>query len=351
MKEIIMIALIAGTRPEFVQAQPILLAMESRNMDYRFVHTGQHYDYRMSRIFFEELNLPEPDVHLEVPKENAFLQIGKMIPALHEYFKSEHISKVIVLGDTNSTLAGAFVARRMDLMLIHNEAGMRSFDMRMPEEQNRIMVDHISDILTCPTKTAVKNLRKEGIETGVHLVGDVMFDSFLNVKEKLDASHAGMDLMTVHRAENTDDPYRLRAILDAVGEAGHETLFPIHPRTKKVIEGKGISIPQNIEMIPPLGYLAFLSALISARKVITDSGGVQKQAYFASKPCITLRENTEWVETVEDGWNVLAGADKEKIIWAINEFQPVNPQKMVFGDGKAGERIVDILIKASAYSE
>lgn len=339
-----MIALIAGTRPEFVQIQPLLLSMEKRGMEYRFVHTGQHYDYRMSKIFFEELDMPEPDVHLEVPKENAFLQIGKMIPALYEYFKLEQISKVMVLGDTNSTLAGAFVARRMNLLLFHNEAGMRSFDMRMPEEQNRIMVDHISDILTCPTETAVKNLRKEGIETGVHLVGDVMFDSFLNIKEKLDTFPTGMDLMTVHRAENTDDPHRLRAILEAIGEAGRETLFPIHPRTKKIIEGK-ITIPQNIEIIPPLGYFAFLSALISARKIITDSGGVQKQAYFAAKPCITLRENTEWVETVEDGWNVLVGADKEKIIWAINEFQPVNPQRMVFGDGTAGERIAEIIAR------
>lgn len=340
-----MIALIAGTRPEFVQAQPILLAMEARNIEYRFVHTGQHYDYRMSKIFLEELNLPEPDVHLDVPKENSFLQIGKMIPALYEYFKSEPISKVIVLGDTNSTLAGAFVAKRMNLLLLHNEAGMRSFDMKMPEEQNRVMVDHISDVLTCPTKTAVENLKKEGIKNNVYLVGDVMYDSFLNIKEKLNITHTDRDLMTIHRAENTDDPHRLRAILEAVGEAAHETIFPVHPRTKKVIEKNSIRVPQNIEMVPPMGYIEFISTLCSARKIITDSGGVQKQAYFAAKPCITLRENTEWVETVEDGWNVLVGADKKKIIWAINEFQPQHPQRMVFGDGKAAENIIDIIMR------
>jgi UDP-N-acetylglucosamine 2-epimerase (non-hydrolysing) len=261
---------------------------------------------------------------------------------------------VLVYGDTNSTLAGALASVKLHISVGHVESGLRSFDRSMPEEINRILTDHISDLLFAPTETAVINLKKEGITNGVHLTGDVMYDVLLhNIKiaeeskilEQFNIRPKQYLLVTVHRQSNTDDAENLSNILEALSEIEEKVIFPIHPRTKKFIEIHGLKrkIKGNVVLTKPIGYLDFLWLEKNAKKILTDSGGIKKKAYILKVPCITLRENTEWIETIEDGWNVLVGADKEKIIEKVNEFAPKTKQRNVFGDGKASKRIVDII--------
>jgi len=350
------VALIVGTRPEFIQVEPVLKELVKRNNIPLLVHTGQHYDYEMSRVFFEELNIPEPDYHLGVGSGTHGYQTGEMLKKLEGVLLKEKPDFVLVFGDTNSTLAGALASVKLHIPVAHVEAGLRSFDRRMPEEINRILVDHISDILFAPTKTAVNNLNKEGIFNHVYNVGDVMCDSLLqnmdvlkrniSILNGLGLSRKSYLLMTVHRAENTEDVKNLRNILYAVIESEEQIIFPAHPRTvkqMKVYSLYSMVKRSNVKIINPVSYLNFLRLLDNAKKVLTDSGGVQKQAYLLKTPCITLRENTEWIETVKDGWNVLVGADKEKIVKMINEFEPKGKQRNVFGDGKASENIINLL--------
>jgi UDP-N-acetylglucosamine 2-epimerase len=260
---------------------------------------------------------------------------------------------VLVYGDTNSTLAGALAAAKLHIPVAHVEAGLRSFDRRMPEEVNRVVADHVSVLLLCPTSTGVANLRREGITEGVRIVGDVMFDAYQQNLEVARSSYRALEdlrlepgsyqLATIHRAENTDEPERLRAIFNGFSASGKVVVWPIHPRTREVLRRTGITPPDNVHMIEPAGYLEMLILEDRAEAIVTDSGGVQKEAYFAGKPCITLRERTEWTETVEGGWNVLVGTDSHAIADAMRSFRPAASRPPLFGDGHAAERVVEAL--------
>lgn len=308
----------------------------------------------MNKIFFDELHIPEPDYHLSVGSGLHGYQTGEMIKRIEEVLMKEMAEMVLVYGDTNSSLAGALTASKLRVKVGHIEAGLRSFDRRMPEEINRILADHCSDLLFCPTKTAVENLKREGIRKGVYLTGDVMVDVLkenINIAErksevlnKLNLEPKGYYLATLHRAENTDDPIRLKNIVNAFCKI-ENLVFPCHPRTEKCLKKFGLwdTLLPTVNIIKPVGYFDMLILEKNAYKILTDSGGVQKEAYILKVPCITLRDNTEWVETVEDGWNVLVGADREAIIKMVNDFGPKGEQRDVFGDGKASERIVKVI--------
>ena len=344
---------IVGARPNFIKCAPLSKEIR-KEFNEVIIHTGQHYNYEMNRVFFEELDIPEPDYHLDVGSGSHGYQTGEMIKRIEEVLLKEEPDLVLVYGDTNSTIAGALAASKLHIKVAHIESGLRSYDKSMPEEINRILTDHCSDILFCPTETSVENLKREGITNEVHCTGDVMVDALKkNIKiaekkamilDEMDLKPKKYYLATIHRAENTDDFKRLKNIVDAFCEIGN-LVFPCHPRTEKYLKGFGLwdRLVENTKVIKPVGYLNMLMLEKSARKVLTDSGGVQKEAYIFKVPCITLRDNTEWVETVEDGWNVLVGADEEKIVKGVNQFEPGNKQRNVFGEGDASEKITEII--------
>ncbi len=351
------IATVVGARPQFIKMAPVSRELR-KYFEEIVIHTGQHYDYEMNMIFFEQLSIPEPEYYLGVGSGSHGHQTGEMLKRIEEVLMKEGPDLVLVYGDTNSTLTGALAAVKLHIKVAHVEAGLRSFDKKMPEEINRVLTDHISDYLFAPTETAMKNLQKEGITEGVYLTGDVMYDALLhnieiarkssNILEKLGLRPGKYLLATVHRAENTDSRENLKNIIDALIESEEPIVFPAHPRTRKYLKAYGlmerIEKAPNIVLIPPVGYLDMLILEENARKILTDSGGIQKEAYFLKVPCITLRTRTEWVETVEDGWNVLVGADKSKILNAIRSFEPRGETYSYrFGDGKASKRIVRIL--------
>jgi UDP-N-acetylglucosamine 2-epimerase len=344
---------IVGARPQFIKEYAVSKAI--RNIcDYVLVHTGQHYDFEMSQIFFDQLGISEPDYNLEIGSAPHGEQTGKMLIKIESVLVKEKPDFVLVYGDTNSTLAGALAAKKLHIPVGHVEAGLRSFDKTMPEEINRILTDHASKLLFAPTKTAVKNLKREGITGGVHLTGDVMYDALsysLKIAEKskilkeLDAKPKEYFLTTIHRQSNTDNLENLSNILDALSSISEKVIFPIHPRTMKFIENHGLKkkVGKNIVITKPVGYFDFIWLEKNAKKILTDSGGMQKEAYLLKVPCITLRENTEWIETVEDKWNILVGSDKEKILDAVKNFQPKDEQQNFFGEGHASEKIASII--------
>lgn len=344
---------IVGARPNFIKAAPVSIEIR-KEFDEILIHTGQHYDYEMDRVFFEELNIPEPDYHLGVGSGYQGYQTGEMIKRIEEVLMKENPDLVLVYGDTNTTLAGAIAASKLHIKVGHVEAGLRSYDKSMPEEINRILTDHCSDLLFCPTGTAIRNLKKEGITKGIYLTGDVMVDALLQNKEiakkskiieELGLKSKQYLLATIHRQSNTDDKGNLSNIVDAFCDIGEEIVFPVHPRAEKYLKQYGFyeRLKKHVKLIKPLGYFDFLKLMNHAKKMLTDSGGVQKEAYILKVPCITLRETTEWIETVEDGWNVLVGADKEKIVKIVNEFEAGSKQRDIFGDGKASEKIKEII--------
>ena len=341
---------IVGARPQFIKCAPLSRELRKKHTEI-LVHTGQHYDPEMSDIFFEELDIPKPDYHLGVGSGPHGKQTGEILEKVEEMLIKEKPDLVLVYGDTNSTLAGALAAVKLHIPVAHVEAGLRSYDRTMPEEINRVVTDHVSDLLFCPTQTAVDNLAKEGITSGVYLTGDVMVDALeynrgiaeekSRILERLSLTLGSYLVVTVHRPSNTDSREHMEAILSALGRSGKEVVFPIHPRTRKYLAGYGLldTLPANIILIEPLGYLDMIRLMAHAEKILTDSGGMQKEAYLLGVPCITLRENTEWVETVEDGWNVLVGADEGKIEEAVMEFRPVSGRSEIFGKIGASERI------------
>jgi UDP-N-acetylglucosamine 2-epimerase len=344
---------VVGARPQFVKCAPVSREVRKVHEEV-LVHTGQHYDYLLSEVFFCDLGIPAPDHHLEVGSGSHGRQTGRMLAAIEEVIAKEEPDLVLVYGDTNSTLAGALAAAKMHVPVAHVEAGLRSFDRRMPEEVNRVLTDHCSDILFCPTATAVANLAAEGVTAGVHLTGDVMVDALrenLSLAEERSTAFAdfglspkGYFLATVHRASNTDDPAALRAILEAFSRLDLPVVFPVHPRTQKRLAGYGIAPAANVRIVEPLPYFDMLALLSGARAVLTDSGGVQKEAYILEVPCVTLRENTEWVETLEDGWNVLVGADADRIVLEAERAGDARRRHSArFGDGHAAERIAAIM--------
>jgi len=348
------IASIVGARPQFIKCAPVSRELRKEHEEV-LIHTGQHYDHGMSEVFFEELAIPKPDYNLNIGSGTHGHQTGAMLGAIEDVLQQENLDLVLVYGDTNSTLAGALAAAKLHVPVAHIEAGLRSFDRRMPEEINRVLTDHCSDLLFCPTKTAVENLAAEGITRGVHLVGDVMVDAMnynravaeerSRILEAVGVRPGEYLVITVHRPSNTDSQENMVAILGALAEAGMPVVFPVHPRTRNYLGRYGLlaKMPENVQVTEPLGYLDMLHLMAHAAKILTDSGGVQKEAYMLGVPCITLRENTEWVETVEAGWNVLVGAGREEIVSMIHEFAPAGDQPPLFGDGRAAAGIAKII--------
>lgn len=346
---------IVGARPQFVKAAMVSRAWAGRGDDY-LLHTGQHYDENMSRMFFSDLNLKEPDINLTIGSGSHAYQTATMLTEIDHILSQEKPDVAVIYGDTNSTLAGALATSKRDIRLAHVEAGLRSFNRSMPEEINRVVSDHLSDLLFCPTDQAVKNLSNEGITQSVHQVGDVMADAlFFFSQASQERSHI-LDLLhlkagkyalaTVHRSGNVDERERLSGILVGLGSIGFPVILPLHPRTKKRMQHFQLSAPENVRSIEPVGYLDMLKLEKNADCILTDSGGIQKEAYLLGVRCITLRRQTEWVETVENGWNCLVGWDSGLIQEKFDNFHPSNPRPELFGDGCAADKITDILISS-----
>jgi len=343
---------IVGARPEFIQSAPVSKALRNQHQEI-LVHTGQHYDYLMSQTFFDEIGIPTPDYNLEVGSGSHAKQTAEILVRLEEVMLKEQPGLVIIRGDTNSTLAGALAASKLHIPIAHIEAGERSFDRRMPEEINRLAADRLSDLFFCVSQTAVQHLRGEGIRDSVHWVGDVMLDAMLanlplareksSILGRLGIASKKYALVTIHRAANTDDPGRLRKILSALSRVEDEVIFPVHPRTRGVIEKLEVEVGERVRMIEPVGYYDMVVLEENARVIATDSGGVQREAYFLKAPCLTLRDETEWTETVEAGWNRLVGADEQAILSAWRSFNPPDVQSPIFGDGTASEKILQIV--------
>ena len=338
---------IVGARPQFVKASVVSRALRVRHEEI-LLHTGQHYDDSMSKVFFDVMKIPQPDYNLEIGSGPHGWQKARMLEGIEKVLMDEKPDWLLVYGDTNSTLAGALAAAKLHVPVAHVEAGLRSFNMAMPEEVNRRLTDHISKLLFCPTQTAVDNLNNEGIRQGVHIVGDVMYDASLeysqletDVLERNGLEPKNYLMLTVHRPVNTDNRKNLEGILNAL--EGQNVIFPAHPRTVNIMKEKGIQLPEGIQLIAPVNYVESLALTKNASKLLTDSGGMQKEAYFFGTPCVTLREETEWVETIDLGWNVLTGASPEKIRQAVENFAPSGERPEIYGDGKASQKIIDIM--------
>lgn len=343
---------IVGARPQFIKAAMVSKAW-GQSGEEAILHTGQHYDENMSRLFFAELGLTEPSVNLGVGSGSHAAQTSRMLTGIDQYLEVEAPDRVIIYGDTNSTLAGALCAAKRLIRTAHVEAGLRSFNRAMPEEINRVVSDSLADLLFCPTVYAVENLKQEGITIGVFNVGDVMADGlffFLKAARRkstiladLGQSPKGYGLVTLHRSGNVDDRENLVSILKGLEQVDFPLVFPMHPRTCKMLEQFDLSVPANIRVIEPLGYLDMLMMEQNAECILTDSGGIQKEAYLLGTRCITLRDETEWVETVETGWNCLTGADSSKIAARFYDFKPRGNRPDIYGDGHAADKIIEIL--------
>jgi UDP-N-acetylglucosamine 2-epimerase len=345
---------VIGARPQFIKAGPLSQEMRKYFKEV-LVHTGQHYDYGMSDIFFTELSIPEPDYNLGVGAVSQGKMTGDMLSKLEDVILTEKPDIVLIYGDTNSTLAGALAAVKLHIPIAHVEAGLRSYNRSMPEEINRVLSDQVSTWLFVPSKVAKNNLEKEGIKEGVYEVGDIMFDVLLaNSKKATDTSDVlktnGLSsknyfVATIHRAENTDEKDKLVRIFDIFASLNEKIILPIHPRTRNKIVSFGLTVPKNISAIEPLGYLDMLELMQNAKAIFTDSGGIQKEAYYLKVPCITLREESEWIETVEVGWNFIVGSDKVKFTNAFQQLDKVKSKEhpFLYGDGTTAEKIVNIL--------
>ena len=362
---------ILGARPQFIKAATVSRVIKEFNASERsliqevIVHTGQHYDTNMSDIFFEEMDIPRPNYRLECGGLGHGAMTGRMLEKIEEILEKEKPDWVLVYGDTNSTLAGALAASKMHIQVAHVEAGLRSFNMSMPEEINRILTDRVSNYLFCPTETAVKNLEQEGfpfptvtkVKQEILNVGDVMFDATLfyqeKAKETVNLEQWGLTekdyaLCTIHRAENTDDQNRLESIFQALYTINKTLpiILPLHPRTKKIISKSSFSnFLSNLKVIDPVSYIETQRLEMGAKLILTDSGGMQKEAFFHKVPCITLRDETEWVETVQAGWNQVVGASTKKIIECFKTIQTQVEKFEFYGDGNAASKIVDHLIQ------
>jgi len=347
------VATVIGNRPQFVKAAAVSGPLRARHEEI-LVHTGQHYDEEMSAVFFSELGLPEPDHDLGVNGTGNSEQTAAMLAALAPVLADATPDVVLVYGDTNSTLAGGLAAAQAGIPVAHVEAGMRSFDRRMPEELNRVLTDHLATLLLCPSAVAANNLEHEGISAAVETIGDVMVDvarllaaavhERAAVLERLGVTSGEFLLATAHRAGTVDDPARLAALVDLLAGLDETIVLPLHPRTRERLRRSGLEarLGDRVLVCDPLGYLDFSALLHHARAVLTDSGGVQKEAYLAGVPCVTLRDTTEWVETVQYGWNVLVDLDLAAARTALAGSPPAE-RPDVYGDGHAGERVVAAL--------
>lgn len=352
---------IVGARPQFIKVQPIIKEIERRNkrrkrIQHILVHTGQHYDYEMSKIFFDELQIPKPHYNLGVGSGPHGWQTGEMLKKIESVLRKEKPNVVLVYGDTNSTLAGALAAAKLHVPIGHVEAGLRSYNRKMPEEHNRVLADHLSTFLFCPTETAVKNLRKEGVRKGVYLVGDVMYDIFRGFQKKINKheiflNHLNLKpkqyiLATIHRAENTDDTRKLRSIIKALEQVSQKyfpVVLPLHPRTANAMRRLNIKVA-SLKVIKPVSYLKMLVLEKNAKAIITDSGGIQKEAYWFRVPCITLRKETEWAETVKTGCNIMCDSSSAALCDAVQiGFASIGFRNMRLDSGSACKRIHAIL--------
>lgn len=345
---------IVGARPQFIKAFAVSRELRPDHEEI-LVHTGQHYDEELSDIFFDELGIPEPDYHLGVGSDTHGRQTAQMLEGIEEILEEESPDVVLLYGDTNSTLAGAIAASKLNPTVAHVEAGLRSYNREMPEEINRVLTDHASDLLFAPSRSAVKTLQNEGITEGVHFVGDVMYDAILwarevaqersDILQEVGIGDTEFVLSTVHRAGNTDDSEKLGAIIEGLAEAPYPVVLPLHPRTKKRLHEFGLweKATADIEMIDPVGYLDFVRLLDAAERVATDSGGVQKEAFFLETRCVTMREETEWIETVESGWNVLVGSKPKEIQNELCSTKNLESKLSPYGSGTSAEKIVSIL--------
>ena len=365
------IATIIGARPQFIKAATISRTIAQHNrsgatpaVEETTIHTGQHYDDGMSAVFFRELEMAKPTYNLEIGGHDAAScppissshgrQTGRMLMAIEEVLLKEKPDWVLIYGDTNSTLAGALAAAKLHIRIAHVEAGLRSYNRLMPEEINRVATDHLSQLLFCPGQTAANNISAEGITEGVYITGDVMADAlqFASTKvsahsdilARLELQPQGYLLATVHRAENTDDTQRLKNILSAFAALHEPVVFPAHPRTRKFLQEAGYQPPENVKLIDPVGYFDIIALEKSARLLLTNSGGMQKEAYWLKVPCITLRDETEWSETVELGWNILTGADRDRIIETVRDFKAPTDHPPLYGDGKAATHCLKALL-------
>lgn len=352
---------VVGARPQFVKAAPVSRQLRRRHHEV-LVHTGQHYDDAMSAAFFRDLDLPPPDHDLGVGSGTHAIQTAEMLRRLEPLLSDEAPDAVLVYGDTNSTLAGALATAKLvdgagkRPWLAHVEGGLRSFNPSMPEERNRIVADHLSDLLLAPTPAAMANLAREGLAERATMVGDVMVDAFMAASSRADdllppvAQAQPYLLLTLHRPSNVDDPARLGAWLEAVAEQAGPILFPVHPRTRAILAGAEVPIPASVTLLEPVGYLAMVALERAARVIATDSGGVQKEAYLAGVPCVTLRAETEWIETLEAGWNRLCPepSNAPSAIATADEVDRSALRPPLFGDGHAAERIVEALERLTA---
>ncbi|WP_175060037.1 non-hydrolyzing UDP-N-acetylglucosamine 2-epimerase [Thermococcus sp. 2319x1] len=358
-------AFVFGTRPEIIKLAPVIRAFERRGIEPLIVHTGQHYDYEMSRIFLEELELHKIDYHLEVGSGTQAYQTGMAMIKIEEVLMKEKPDVTLVQGDTNTVLAGALASVKLKIPVAHVEAGLRSFDRTMPEEINRILADHASEVLFAPTEEAKKNLEKEGIVEGVYVVGNTIVDSVLQnseiaerksrILEALGLKSKEYALLTAHRAENTDSEENLKRLVEIIESLPISVVYPVHPRTEKRLKSLGLweklEGKEHVILTKPLGYLDFLKLQKNAKFVLTDSGGVQEESIILNVPCITLRYNTERPETIKAGGNVLVGLEKDRVFYYVDKllndeefYGRMASAKNPFGDGKAGERIAEILI-------
>jgi UDP-N-acetylglucosamine 2-epimerase (non-hydrolysing) len=345
---------IVGARPQFVKLAPVADAFAPTQHQHVIVHTGQHYDVAMSSVFFADLKIPDPDVHLGVGSGSHGTQTGAMLSALDGVLDEHRPDWVLVFGDTNSTIAGALAAVKMHLPIAHVEAGLRSFNRRMPEEHNRVLTDHAADLLLAPTQVAMGHLAREGLAERSVLVGDVMTDVCLRVRDAVVSQPVSLPeafpaddsylVSTIHRAENTDDPQRLRAIVDSLAGLPLPVLLLAHPRLVARCREYDIDLDAgSIHSTNPLPYPEMVSAVLNSAGVVTDSGGLQKEAFLLERTCTTLRTETEWTETLESGWNVLA-PDLSALSRLVTRVAPTAPQGAPYGDGKAAERILDTLV-------
>jgi UDP-GlcNAc3NAcA epimerase len=343
---------VVGARPQFVKAAPLVAALRKR-FHHTLLHTGQHFDDAMSGVFFRELGIPKPQIHLGIAGGSHGAMTGAMLAAIEAAIERVKPSLVVVLGDTNSTLAGSLAAAKMNIPIAHVEAGLRSFDMKMPEEVNRRLTDHVATLLFCPTKSSAENLAREGITKGVFVVGDVMTDVLRKMRSPAKKALRSMELprdfyyATVHRQENTDDRLRLSGILEALGRLPHPVVLPLHPRTRTRMKTFKLSAPPNLRIMEPVSYVASLGLSLGARAVLTDSGGLQKEAFLLGTPCLTLRDTTEWTETLKGGANRLVGARTASIVRAARAIERDPPQVrpgVIYGDGQTSDRIA-LLIK------
>jgi len=345
---------IVGARPQFIKLAPLSTALAGIHQEY-IVHTGQHYDYAMSEQIFMDLGIRKPDIHLEVGAGNQTVQITQMMLKLEAAMLEKKPDLIIVFGDTNSTFAGATIAAKLNIPIVHIEAGLRSFNRKMPEEINRIVTDHVSRYLFAPTQTAVNNLNNEGLGNYTYLTGDIMVDTMKSsikiamekstVLDDLKLNESAYNLLTLHRNYNVDDNKVLEHILNQLGELEEKIVFPVHPRTKKML-AENYKVPSNIQLTTPFGYLDFIRLEYSAKRIITDSGGIQKEAYILKKPCITLRTETEWVETVTEKWNMLVDPSDTMISSKVKDFDIPEGQNEIFGADVASgmEKIITAIV-------